>query len=108
LIGSPQQTDNGFSFRCLLNPRIKIMNPCMMVQLGHSELKQNTLVQGSSPGMIDPEMYGIVIGVDYRGDTRGNDWYCDVTCLSRGGASPLNLDPNMIPSIMKNQITVTA
>jgi hypothetical protein len=104
LVGTPQQIDYGFSFRCLLNPNIKITNPCMMVKIDNSSIRQEKIIQGQPVSMLDADMVGIVIGVRYIGDTRGNDWYCDVTCLNRGGMVPLGLTSSQLPEIVRNSM----
>ncbi len=91
LIGTPQQTDLGFSFRCLLNPRIQITNPPMLIKLDNSLIRQQKKNIGSSPSMLDQDMVGQVIGVNYIGDTRGNEWYVDVECVQSGKAGILML-----------------
>lgn len=94
LIGTPQQTDEGFSFRCLLNPSVQVINgenTQMLVKLDNSIIRQEKVQIGQYTSLLDQDMVGKVIGVTYIGDTRGDDWYCDVTCVNRGGKIPLQL-----------------
>jgi len=94
LIGTPTQTDNGFSFKCLLNPNIQAINgenTQMMVKIENSTIRQQKVTFGQKTSMLDQDMIGKVIGVTYVGDTRGQDWYCDVTCVAKGGKIPLQL-----------------
>ncbi len=100
LVETPQQIDYGFSFRCLLNPSIKLTNPCMMVKLDNSYIQQQKAIQGQIVSMLDQNMLGVVIGVTYIGDTRGQDWYNDVVCLTSGGKAPLPLAGYALPDLV--------
>ncbi len=100
LIGTPQQIDYGFSFRCLMNPNIRITNPCMMVKLENTVIRQQKAIQGQIVSMLDQDMYGIVIGLKHTGDTRGGEWYTDVTCVTSGGKVPLPLAGLNIPGML--------
>ena len=91
LVGTPQQIDCGFTFRCLLNPNIKLTNPCMRIKLDNTIIQQEKAIQGQMISMLDQNMFGIVIGMRHIGDTRGGDWYTDVVCLTKGGKAPLAL-----------------
>ena len=107
LVGTPQQIDYGFSFRCLINPTITIVNPSMMVKIDNSLLRQKKAIIGQIVSMIDQDMVGLVIGITTVGDTRGQEWYQDVVCLTRGGKVPLQLAaadffPEMIVNQMEN------
>lgn len=59
LVGIPEQTDQGVSMRCLLNPMLRV----------------NGLVQLSGTYLDGPYK---VIGLTFSGDTRGGDWYADI------------------------------
>lgn len=88
MVGYPIQTQNGVTVRTLLNPYIKV---CQLVHLDSSAVQeyeysldleqqaqnhlarlQNTLGDG----------YYYVMVSTHWGDTRGNDWYTEATCLS--------------------------
>ncbi len=91
LIGVPQQTAEGIKIRCLLNSRIRIGG---LVQLNNDEIAQ-TLNNGIGPP-IAYNQYGIYHNaalaskngyyrayvVEHEGDTRGNPWYTNLTCLA--------------------------
>jgi len=100
LIGTPQQVDYGFSFRCLLNPNIRIMNPPMMIKLENTLIRQQKAIQGQIVSMLDQDMYGLVIGLKHLGDTRGREWYTDVVCVTSGGKVPLPLAGINIPGML--------
>ena len=81
LIGSPQQTEDGVTFKCLLNPRIKInstvhIDPTLIIERQYSD--------GSEQGRIlDQDGTYRIISLNIQGDTRGNDWYINCTSVSR-------------------------
>ena len=98
LIGTPMQTDKGFTFRCLINPSIRLLNPPMLVKIDNALIRQMKIMQQGERRAISPldnDLIGQVTGLHITGDTRGTDWYMDVICVNRGGASPLN--PNNVP-----------
>ena len=45
LIGVPVQTQDGISFRCLLNPNIKVQYPPMLVKLDMQQVQQQKVYQ---------------------------------------------------------------
>lgn len=83
LIGMPEQTDNGIRVRCLINPQI---TPGVQIQLDNATINE-ALIDISFTAInlfADPATDGFykVIVVEARGDTRGNEWYQDITCLA--------------------------
>jgi hypothetical protein len=95
LVGIPERTQQGIKARCLINPRIRVGS---MVKIDNKTLNQ-TFAQGDAaiPGAQIPynryagvEMYantstdGVyrVYVAEYKGDTRGQEWYCDLILLS--------------------------
>lgn len=66
LIGVPQITEDGVSGKCLLNPKLKI----------------GTALELESK--VHPDINGAyrIISVAHKGDTHGNDWYSEFTCLA--------------------------
>lgn len=90
MIGTPEQTDNGIKVRCLLNPRIKVGQA---VQIDNSLINKITGPNGQPLTMerrqrpyyvADLSADGLyrVMVAEHVGDTRGNDWYTELTCLS--------------------------
>jgi Baseplate hub gp41 len=104
LIGTPQQSDYGFSFRALLTPKIALTHPWTLVKIDNSIIRQNKALPSESAGsyvsMLDKDMSGIVIEATYIGDTRGQEWYVDAVCANKGGKSALGNSgiPEMIQS----------
>lgn len=103
----PEATVNGIEVKCLLNPLIKTGT---RVQLDNADIT-NTRVQGQAgnsqvPVAGFPNITGIeffaslsadgfykAIVVEHEGDSRGHDWYTNLTCLnldSTGGTSPVD------------------
>lgn len=81
LIGSPQQTEDGVTFKCLINPRLKINKS---VNIDNSLVIERQYSDGSEQGRIlDQDGTYRVISIHISGDTRGQDWYMDCTAVSR-------------------------
>ena len=93
LIGIPEQTADGIIVRCLLNPkifvgrRIRIDNTTIN-QARHS-LSYTGVVQNSLLPSIAADGYYRVLAIDYSGDTRGQEWYCTLTCIGLDATVPL-------------------
>jgi hypothetical protein len=106
LIGVPEQTQNGIFIRTLLNPRLKIgqliqlqqnvvnqarmdMTNSDVAQWGNYNLQHGAKVAGDG-------VYYVMVA-EHTGDTRGNPWYTDLTCLAA--------DATQIPSgLLINQL----
>lgn len=81
LIGTPQQTDNGVNFKCLLTPRIKINS---LVQIDAKYVLERQYSDGSEQGRIlDKDGVYRIIEATYSGDNRGSDWYVNCTAVSQ-------------------------
>lgn len=85
LVGNPAQNDQGVSFRCLLNPRIKINQ---MVHIDNGLIRTQAYQLGQVPRSLDGEGLYRVIGITYLGDTRGDNWYTDCITVSQAGLMP--------------------
>lgn len=79
LIGTPQQTQFGCNFRVLLDPRVKMQAPPMQVKLDMAQIRQMTRQLGQYAGILDNDGIYKVIGLRQIGDTRGNEWYTEIT-----------------------------
>lgn len=86
LIGAPEQTDEGITAQCLLNP---------LLNLNKFVYIDNTLVQGmrvSNDGKLKQlEGNGVyrIIKLTHTGDTRGDTWYTEFTAVAQTGAKPI-------------------
>lgn len=69
LIGVPSKTEDGITGRCLLNPKLKIGSALVIKSEYAAELNGTYRI----------------IGLEHKGDTRGNDWYTDFTCILANG-----------------------
>lgn len=91
MIGLPEQTEGGISVKCLLNPRLKIGG---LVQIDNASIQGALLggvllntpgrlenLPGLLPKITDDGFYRLYV-VEFRGDTRGQEWYSDMTCLA--------------------------
>lgn len=85
LIGVPAQTEYGVSFRCLLNPRIRINT---LVHIDNSLIRAQTYQQGQVIRNLDNDGIYRVISVTHKGDTRGDDWYTECETVSQAGLMP--------------------
>jgi len=95
LIGYPTQIDYGITCTVLLNPNLTIVNPAMTIKLDQSVIRQQLINIGSVPTMLEKDGEYKVARIIHRGDTRGNEWYTDVTGVIPAGMIPYNLaNPN--------------
>ena len=86
LIGTPTQTQYGADFKLLLNPSVKLG---MLIQLKNSEINERQAKPGEGQTPLDTDRIYQAIEVTFVGDTRGNDWYTNVTGISRDGKGAL-------------------
>lgn len=95
LIGTPNQTNDGIIIQCLLNPNIKIASS---VQVNQNDIQLELIddqTSGSSasassatPSPIAADGFYRVLVAEHQGDTRGNDWFTNITALSMDKTSP--------------------
>jgi len=92
LVGTPEQTDQGITCRCLINPRLRICGRIQLanqsIQRAKTDLKQ---VATMRPKIAADGLYR-VIKIEYFGDTRGADWYADITCIGMDDTASIPLD----------------
>lgn len=95
LIGRAEQTEDGVRARMLINPRVQVGG---LVQIDNASINQTqqapefALPAGQLPYdryvgvqmLADVAADGLyrVYVVEYRGDTRGHEWYADLTLLA--------------------------
>ena len=86
LVGFPEQTQNGINIRCLLNPAIKINGRVQIdnasVQQFHYDLSVTGQAMSSMVPTLDHDGMYKVLFAQHKGDTRGNDFYTDLTCIA--------------------------
>lgn len=99
LIGVPEQTEHGLAVRVLLNPQIKIGQ---LVQLDSSDINQYrygldlesqrpNLRLAQSSTKLNADGFYYVMRADHIGDTRGEEWYTELTCLAVDASVPNEL-----------------
>lgn len=92
MIGIPEQIQTGIKVRTLLNPMYKIG---ARVQIDNASINryrygmslEDTKANAFVPTVENDGMYYIMIA-EHTGDTRGQEWYTDLTCLGVNAALP--------------------
>lgn len=90
LIGQPEQTNEGIRVRALINPRFRVggrikLDNASIVEY-RTEIKASAF--NKAPRLDEDGLYRI-LAVDFSGDTRGNDWYADLTCVGIDDSAPI-------------------
>lgn len=90
LVGQPEQTNEGIKVRALINPRFRVG--------GRIKLNNNSILRfrtelrigafNKAPRLNEDGLYRI-LAVDFRGDTRGKDWYADLICVGIDDSAPI-------------------
>lgn len=93
LIGTPEQTEDGVVMRSLINPMIRV-NGAIKLEADVLEKKLDLTAKSTStttekpPSPIAANGLYRALWLEYQGDTRGNDWYCDITGLAADASAP--------------------
>lgn len=96
MVGLPEQTQNGITVKMLLNPGVRIgrrlqINNASIQQyrygLGLSNAVQNDFTHMSAK--LDADGFYKVLVANHSGDSRGNEWYTDVICISVDETVPI-------------------
>lgn len=94
MVGLPQQTQDGIVVRSLLNPLLKVNNRVKIDEASIQQARLDPTFAGANPVQaallpkIDSDGIYRLLAIDHGGDTRGNDWYSDITCISLDGTIP--------------------
>jgi hypothetical protein len=90
LVGIPEATDNGVIVHTLLNPNLSIGVPVL--------IQSNLIVQTVTRNHFRPNLGFVaftsdqnlyrVLAIDHTGDTRGQEWYSDITCIALNADLP--------------------
>lgn len=116
MIGMPEQTANGIRVKVLLNPMMKIGQ---VVQIDNKSILQHrysTSVSGQAQNYYDAlaaktsdDGFYYIMSTDHSGDTRGDQWYSDLICLSvdstvvpRGLVGRVPVDGDAIKPVPRN------
>lgn len=92
LKGAPQQTNDGVKVQCLLNPRIRINGRIQIDNASIQEVEPSVEKSDKQPAALDADGFYRVIQIEYRGDTHGADWYCDIVCVALDSSSNKTVD----------------
>jgi hypothetical protein len=90
LVGIPEATENGVVVHTLLNPNFDIGAP---VLIDSSLIVQTVTLNHFRPNLgyvafaSNLNLYR-VLAIDHTGDTRGQEWYSDITCLALNADLP--------------------
>jgi hypothetical protein len=84
IIGVPRQSTFGCIFTVLLDPRLKVKLPPLLVKLDQTLIQQLKIEYGQVLTPLDQSGLFIAAQVHHYGDTRSNDWYTEVTGYTRG------------------------
>jgi len=100
VIGLPEQTQGGIKLKTLLNPNLKIGQAVKLdnasIQSYKFGLALNQQVQNLFDEQVvklnDDGLYYVMIA-DHTGDTRGNEFYTELTCLAIDATIPREYMP---------------
>lgn len=89
LIEQPEATQEGIKVRCLLNPKIRVGTRVQIANyLINSVSNRGALVPsydnpfaGAFASVTDDGFYRVLV-IEYEGDSRGQPWYQELTCLA--------------------------
>lgn len=90
MVGLPEQTEDGIKVRCLLNPGIKVGSRVHIdnssiqqfkASLNYGDLYNTDAYKSLVPPLDNDGFYAVLIHT-LTGDTRGQEWYSDLICLS--------------------------
>jgi Baseplate hub gp41 len=79
MVGAPVITQGGVQFRVLLDSRLEVKLPPVRVQINNTSIRAMLYQIKQNPSILDQDGLYVVGGVRHVGDTRGQDWYTDVT-----------------------------
>lgn len=85
MIGQPQQIDYGIEVTCLLNPNIRLGD---FIKIDNKTVILQQFSFGQIPYLLDSDGIYRVIKIHYSGDSRGQDWYSELTAITQGGVVP--------------------
>jgi hypothetical protein len=80
----PRQSQFGAIFTVLLDPRLKVQLPPLLVKLNQTVIQQQKIQYGQILTPLDQSGLFVAAQVRHVGNTRGNVWYTTVTGYTRG------------------------
>ncbi|HDR9500118.1 TPA: hypothetical protein QDC06_003377 [Burkholderia cepacia] len=102
MVGMPTQLRNYIFVRMLLNPNIKIGNVIQLENASIQRYEYSLAVRDDPQNRFDAQLnklnnpngkYGYyrVMVAEHMGDTRGNDWYTEATCIAVDASASVEL-----------------
>lgn len=90
LVGMPEQTEQGIKVRCLLNPRLRVGSRIKLNNESIQRIKSDLRIGAfqKAPRINSDGLYR-VLAVEFKGDTRGQDWYADSICVGIDDSAPI-------------------
>lgn len=85
MIGQPEQIDRGVSVKCLLNPSIKLGD---FIKIDNKTVITKEYEYGTIPYLLDKDGIYRIIKMNAVGDSRGQDWYWNLTTITQAGLTP--------------------
>lgn len=92
LVGVPEQTQDGITVKCLLNPRLRIGGRIKLDNASVQRAQTPLKMAATYPARLDDDGIYRIIKVEFSGDTRGTDWYASMVCIGIDDTSRLPLD----------------
>jgi len=102
LIDTPEQTTKGVKARCLLNPmlkiagRVKIDADAIRLAKLKDEEKPTTDAPGAQPVALSVDGIYRLLKIEFVGDTRGNDWFANLTMIDVDASAPKGQEVDQI------------
>lgn len=89
LIGLPQQTVNGITLTTLIDPKIQDGG---LIKLDNSTIQTASISTAANAvnfiPSFDPNGLYKVYSINHLGNTRGNEWQSEITCVATTGTQP--------------------
>jgi len=89
IVGTPQQVPGGVRFTALLDARVQVTKPYLLVKIDNSLIRKMLLYQQSpvpaTLTVLDQDGVYIVAGTRFVGDSRGQAWYVEIDGITRTG-----------------------
>lgn len=90
LIGMPQQTDDGVSGQCLINPSIKLNT---LIYINSKLVVAKQVEEGETKyTAVNADGVYRITKLTYEGDTHGDTWYCTFEAVTQAGAKPTGMN----------------
>ena len=81
LLYSPEQTPQGIRVKCLINPRLRIGGRIKLNNADVMMARKDIFMGDLALPSLDRDGLYRVLKMDIRGDTKGNEWLMELTCV---------------------------